>query len=66
MLRKTISMLILMLAAPLVATATPATISVEPWRQVDGNFGFLAVHAATGGLMEMDGIERDRWRRYWA
>lgn len=47
--------LALFVLCPLTAAATPVSISVEPWRTTDGNFGFSVIHEATGGLMQRGG-----------
>ena len=56
-MRNLLFCLALVVLAPLTATATPVSISVEPWKTIDGNFGFSVVHAATGGHMDMGGLD---------
>ena len=56
-MRHFIYALTLFILAPAVATATPVSVSVEPWKTIDGNFGFSVIHAATGGHMNMGGID---------
>ncbi len=49
--------LVVLFAFPLAAFASPVSISVEPWRTVDGNFAFSVIHGATGSLMQRGGVE---------
>ncbi len=49
--------LALLILCPRTAAATPVSISIEPWRTSDGNFGFAVIHAATRGLMQMGGMD---------
>jgi len=57
MVKRSMLSLVLLFLFPLAATATPVSISVEPWKTIDGNFGFSVVHSATGGLMQMGGMD---------
>lgn len=57
MLRKTILILSLMLWLPLAASAMSVQVGVEPWRTLDGNFGYSVVHHASGGHMSMGGLD---------
>lgn len=56
-MRQFIFSLALFVLAPLVAAATPVSVSVEPWKTIDGNFGFSVIHGATGGHMTLGGID---------
>lgn len=56
-MRKLMFCLVLWILTPLTSLATPVSISVEPWKTIDGNFGFSVIHGATGGLMQMGGMD---------
>ena len=56
-MRKLTFSFMLLFLFPFAASATPVSISVEGWQTVDGNFGFSVVHSATGGLMQMGGLD---------
>ena len=56
-MRGLILSLALLVLSPLAAAATPVSISVEPWKTIDGNFGFSVIHAATGGHMDMGDMD---------
>ena len=57
MIKKMMLSLVVLFALPLSAQATPVSISVEPWRTLDGNFGFSVIHSATAGLMQRGGMD---------
>ncbi len=54
MLRNAIFSLALLVLLPWAASATTVSISIEPWKTYDGNFGFSIVHAAGETAVEMD------------